>query len=144
MQYDVQAIVNADNAEYHSFLRRGELRRQCCTQCSFVRYPSRPYCPECLSEGFEWKQLDGAGTVEAFVGYLNDAYGPAYDSAWAWREVPYNVALVKLDGGPTILSNVMDSSFEALKPQQDVKPLFVPVSDEYAILRFTPTGESMA
>ncbi len=139
MQYDVSAIVNDGNAAYHSFLRRGDLRMQCCSECGYVRYPSRPDCPECLSAGFEWKRLDGAGILEAFVWYLNDAYDAAYDSAWAWREVPYNVALVKLDGGPTVLSNVMNASFGVLKPGQTVKPLFVPISDEYGILRFTPT-----
>jgi len=140
MTYDVSAIVNPGNAEYHRHLRQGVLKMQACAHCSYVRYPARPYCPECLSDKYEWKALPGTGKVEAFVWYLMDAYDATYDSGWAWREVPYNVSLVKLDDGPTLISNVMDSSFEALKPGQTVAPLFVPISDEFAILRFRPAG----
>ena len=72
--YDVSAIVNGDNAAYHQFLRLGVVKLQCCLACGYIRYPSRPFCPECLSSEAEWKQLPGTGTVEAFVWYLNDAY----------------------------------------------------------------------
>ncbi len=134
--YDVSAIVNRDNAPYHRFLRQGQVKLQCCSQCGYVRYPSRPICPECLSDAAEWRELPGTGAVEAFVWYFNDAYDAGYDTAWAWREIPYNVALVTLDGGPTLLSNVVATTADALTPGQTVRPVFVPVSDEYAILRF--------
>lgn len=139
-QYDVFAIVNGDNAAYHRHLRQGAVRLQRCSSCGYIRYPSRPFCPECLSAEAEWKQLPGTGVAEAFVWYLNDVYDPSYDTAWAWRDIPYNVALVKLDGGPTLLSNVMGASPATLKPGQRVKPLFVPIGDDYGLLRFTLAG----
>ena len=64
----------------------------------------------------------------------------SYDVAWAWREVPYNVALVKLDGGPTMLSNVIGLSANTLKPGQPVQPVYVPISDDYGLLRFMLTS----
>ena len=134
--YDVSTIVNRDTAPYHRFLRQGLVKMQCCSQCGYIRYPSRPTCPECLSDDAEWQSLPGTGTVKACVWYFNDAYDAAYDVAWAWREIPYNVALVKLDSGPTFLSNVVGTTFDALKPGQAIQPVFVPVADDYAILRF--------
>jgi hypothetical protein len=136
MEYDVAAIVNDENAEYHRYLKRGEVRMQCCAGCGYVRYPARPFCPECLSESFAWKPLAGTGIVEAFIWYVTDLYDARYDSAWAWRDVPYNVTLVRLDGGPTLLSNVVGSRFGELQPGQAVTPVFVSISGEFGILRF--------
>ena len=138
--YDVSAVVTPDTAPYHRFLRDGVVKMQGCSRCGFIRYPSRPTCPECLSSEAAWVPLPGTGTAEAAVWYFNDAYDADYDTAWAWREVPYNVALIRLDGGPTFLSNVVATDFEALKPGQAVEPVFVPISDEYAILRFKVAG----
>ncbi|MGI4792717.1 MAG: Zn-ribbon domain-containing OB-fold protein [Janthinobacterium lividum] len=141
--YDVSAIVSADTAPFHRFLRGGTVRMQRCSQCGYIRYPSRPYCPECLSDAAEWATLPGTGKVEAFVWYLNDAYDPEYDAAWAWREVPYNVALITLDGGPTLLSNVVNVDAGGLQPGQPVQPVFVPISPEHAILRFEIAGAAL-
>jgi uncharacterized OB-fold protein len=138
MQYDVQAIVTSETAPYHRFLREGRLKMQCCVDCAHVRHPARPFCPECLSPRYGWKECDGIGTVEAFVWYLNDVYDANYDSTWAWRDIPYNVAIVQLSGGVTVISNVIGSSFEALRPGQTVQPVFVPISDEFGVLRFKP------
>lgn len=134
--YDVSAIVTPDTAPYHRFLRSGAVRMQCCSRCGYIRYPSRPTCPNCLSSDAAWVPLPGTGKAEAFVWYCNDAYDANYDTAWSWRDVPYNVALITLDGGPTLLSNVVGTEFGALKPGQSVQPVFVPISDDYAILRF--------
>ncbi len=66
-----------------------------------------------------------------------------HDDACTWREVAYNVALVKRDAGRTLLPNVVATDLDALKPGQAVQPVFLPISDEYAILRFTAAADAL-
>jgi uncharacterized OB-fold protein len=136
--YDVSAIVNQENAEYHRFLRRGELRLQACGKCSYLRHPARFVCPECLSEELEWKLLSGSARVETFIWYFKNILDRRYTSAWAYQDAPYNVSVIKLAEGPRLVSNVDRTSFEQLRVGQAVKASFVPISDDYAILRFVP------
>lgn len=136
--FNVAAVVNEDNADYHRFLRRGELRLQACGKCGYLRHPARFVCPECLSEESEWKLLSGSATVETFIWYFKNILDRRYTSAWAYQDAPYNVAVIKLAEGPRLISNVDRTSFEQLKAGQMVKASFVPISEDYAILRFVP------
>jgi uncharacterized OB-fold protein len=79
---------------------RGELLFQRCTACGEPRLPSREECPTCLSPDAEWEVATGSGTIVSWV-----VYHHAYDPALADR-VPYAVALVQLDEGPRLLTNV--------------------------------------
>ena len=84
------------------------LRLQRCTRCQAVRYPTAPVCPECLSMENEWVDDAGRATLWSFCIY-HRAYDPAFRAA-----VPYNVALVELEAGPRLISNVLRVEPEAL------------------------------
>ena len=139
-EYKVSAIVNDENAPYHRFLKKRELKLQRCSGCGYVRYPIRWICPECLSEKYEWQAVSGAARVETFIWYFKDVLDPRYTNDWSYRDVPYNVAIVKLPEGPRILTNIVDMKFGELKMGQPVTPFFVDISDDFAILRFKPRG----
>lgn len=138
VDYDVSAIVNVDNAEYHRHLRRGELRVQACMRCGFLRSPPRFVCPECLSQDTEWRRLSGSGTVETFIWYFKNILDRRYTNDWSYQDAPYNVAIVQLEEGPRVLTNIDETNFDCLRAGQRVIAKFVPISHEYAILRFTP------
>ena len=137
-EFDVSAIVNDENRDYHRFLKRHEFRLQRCSHCGYLRPPASRDCPECLSDAFVWEQLNGSGIVQTFIWYLEDVLDERYTSAWAYRDVPYNVAIVKLDEGPQLITNIEKTSFGVLKAEQRVAPVFVEISGEYGILRFAP------
>jgi hypothetical protein len=80
------------------------LRFQHCRQCGYVRSPESPLCPECLSEESDWLEDSGAGTIWSWCIYYR-----AYDDAFK-EVVPYNVALVELDSGPRLISNVLNTN----------------------------------
>lgn len=136
--FNVTAIVKDDNAEYHRHLRRGELRVQCCRTCGYLRYPQRFVCPECLSEDSDWKQLSGHATVETFVWYFKNILDRRYTQDWSYQDAPYNVAVVRLDEGPRLITNIENTAFGDLKAGARVEALFVSISEQYSILRFTP------
>lgn len=76
-----------------------ELQR--CDACGYLRFPRSPVCPECLGRDAHLEADTGHGTIWSFCVY-HRAFDPAFAEA-----VPYNVALVELDAGPRVLSNVL-------------------------------------
>lgn len=79
----------------------GTLRFLRCSRCGYLRSPRGTRCPECLSTDAGWQADAGTGTVWSFCVYRR-AFQPAFANA-----LPYNVALVELDSGPRLVSNVL-------------------------------------
>lgn|GEM_PF-486583 len=132
-----EAIPSARDC-YHRFLRQGELRMERCDSCGYIRLPGRSICPECLNGASSWHLLSGEGSVQCFVWYMKDLLDTRYVTTWAYTNVPYNVALVRLREGPTVITNVVDVTHASLSYGMTVQARFVPVSEKYAILRFRP------
>jgi uncharacterized OB-fold protein len=80
----------------------GILRLQRCDECSYLRYPPAGRCPECLSREWTWVDDSGAGSIWSFAVYHRAFTKPFADL------LPYNVALVELDSGPRLITNVLD------------------------------------
>ena len=100
----VLASSGADDPLLVELRRRGEggqLVLQRCDGCGYVRYPPAPVCPECLSPDAAWVTDPGAGEIWSYC-----VYHRAYTKEFA-DLVPYAVALVTLDSGPTIVTNVV-------------------------------------
>jgi uncharacterized protein len=89
-------------APFWSAAAEGRLILQRCDNCgSYVHYP-RSHCPRCLSSDLEWCESAGDGTVYSFTVVHRAAPG-------AGLTAPYVVALIELDGGVRLLSNVVGS-----------------------------------
>jgi uncharacterized protein len=76
------------------------LRVQRCRACGNAWLPPREACPECLSPDPAWEEASGRGTVVSWV-----VYHKAYHDAFRDR-VPYNVAVVELEEGARLITNV--------------------------------------
>jgi uncharacterized OB-fold protein len=118
------------NRPFWDGCRDGVLKLQRCTSCGHLRYPIAAVCPRCMKSGVAWEQLSGRGTVFSFV-----VFHHAYNDAWRDR-IPYNVALVELEEGPTVLSNVVGVDPEDLRIGLPVAAVFEPMTDELSVLRF--------
>jgi uncharacterized OB-fold protein len=79
----------------------GTLRFLRCSRCGYLRHPPGTRCPECLSTEARGEADPGTGAVWSFCVY-HRAFRPAFRDA-----LPYNVALVELDSGPRLVSNVL-------------------------------------
>jgi len=80
----------------------------------------------------EWRPSTGHGTVVSYtVCRLPVAESYADD-------VPYVVALIKLDEGPTMMSNVVGCDPETVATGMPVEVIFEDWSDEISIPQFRP------
>ena len=111
-------MIDEGNKAFWDACAAGELRVQRCITCGHLRYPISTVCPECLSEDAAWELLSGRGTVVSFCIFRH-----AYNEAWRDR-LPYNVALIQLEEGPRMLSNVHGVSPDEIRVGLEVKVAF--------------------
>ncbi len=110
----------------------GELRLQKCANCGHIRYPVSAICPDCWSADYDWTAVTGRGTVQSYI-----VFERAYHEEWACR-VPYTVALIELDEGPVLVSNVVGVQPSAVRVGQPVTVVFERRSATAALPQFTP------
>jgi uncharacterized OB-fold protein len=117
--------------EYWEGCLKGELRLQHCGSCGTWRFPPEPICPKCLSTDYRWEPASGRGTVWSWIIMHRDYFPGLKD------QLPYNVALIRLDEGPMLISNV-DCPRDRISCDMPVAVFFERISDDYALPRFRP------
>lgn len=101
--------IDASTQEFWDGARRGVLRIKRCRACGAAHYYPRPFCPVCWSTDVDWIDTAGTGTLYTYsVVHVNDL--PSFR-----ERVPYVVAIVELDEGPRIETNVVDCPFDELR-----------------------------
>jgi uncharacterized OB-fold protein len=88
------------NQPYWSGLDEGELRYQRCNVCGNAWLPAREECPRCLEDDWTWRPSAGRGRIISWVVY-HQAVHPSFAD-----RLPYNVAVVELDEGPRVITNI--------------------------------------
>lgn len=91
--------VTPDTEFFWNGLKEHRLLIQRCAGCGALRHPPRPMCPRCNS--LEWNIVEsaGRGSVYSFVLPRHPDFGFAD---------PHIVALVELDEGTRIVTNLVD------------------------------------
>jgi uncharacterized OB-fold protein len=108
----------------------GTLRLQRCGACGHIRFPLDEICPRCLSPEYEWAAMSGRATVQTFVRFHR-----AYDPSWEDR-VPYVVALIELDEGPVMISNVIGDGATSVKVGDPVEVVYDVKNADAALAQF--------
>lgn len=121
-----------ENRPFWESARRHALRLQKCTSCDTYRYPVAPYCPECLSEDAEWVPVSGKATVFGFT-IIHQRYHPYFAD-----KVPYNVAVVELEEGPKLVTNIVDIANENIRIGMPVTITYQEVVDGFTLPKFRP------
>lgn len=105
-----------------------------CKSCGTFRLPPNAICYQCQSEGVDWIELAGTGTVFSFT-VIRHPLHP--DLA---HVVPYVSAIVELDGtqgeGARMLANIIDCEPEELEIGSKVAITFEHVNDDMSTPRF--------
>ncbi|MGA7489581.1 MAG: OB-fold domain-containing protein [Xanthobacteraceae bacterium] len=128
----IRPTVNDVNRPFWDGCRRGVLLLQRCSHCGRLRYPAGAVCPDCLAAEAQWQAVSGRGKVFSFV-VFHRAYHPAWEG-----KVPYNVALIELDEGPIMLSNVVATDNAQLAVGLPVAVAFETVDESLSIPVFKP------
>ena len=127
-------IPVADEASEPFFAgaKEHKLMLQRCTQCGRHRLPGRERCADCWSTESEWAQASGRGKLYTF-GVMHQQYHPAFAEV-----TPYNYAIVELEEGPRLVTNIVDCPSDELRTDMPVEAVFDAVSEETTLARFRP------
>ena len=112
--------------------REGKLVLSRCRQCGERRLPPRPICSSCLGREHEWVESSGRGTVYSY-NRMHQLYHPGFAG-----DVPYVVALVELEDGGRIISNLRDCPAERIAIGLPVEVVFERRSEEVTLPLFRP------
>ena len=123
-------LLNDDNHAFWGAARQGRLVTQKCQRCGQLRHPPRPMCPVCHSLDFEFIDLSGQGVVYSYA-ILHHPQNPAF-------EYPVLAALVDLDEGVRVLSNLVDVDPRDISIGMSVTVDFRPTRHDGAVPVFKP------
>jgi uncharacterized OB-fold protein len=124
---------DADSAAFWAASLEGRLVLQRCTACGSVQHPPRAFCVECHG-AVETIEASGRGTVYSRTVIRQNLARPFRDL------VPYVVALVDLDEGPRLMTNVVGCDPDDVAIGARVRVRFERVSDDAAIPLFELDG----
>jgi uncharacterized OB-fold protein len=131
MEYKKPIPVPSDESRpYWDALRDKQLLMPRCDDCGHRWFPPSLLCPKCNSSAWEWTPVSGKGRIFSFVVY-HRVYHPAFAS-----EVPYAVAVIELDEGPRMYSNVVGMPPDKLACDMKVEVIYEPISDEITLPKF--------
>jgi|SRR5699024_115737 len=100
--------IDNDSKVFWDGCNDGKLLIQYCNDCNRYIYYPRICCPHCMSSNFEWKESNGRGRVYS---YTIVRYGaPGFQ-----EDVPYIVALVELNEGVRMITNIIDCNLNDIK-----------------------------
>jgi uncharacterized OB-fold protein len=102
-----------------------------CEACKTVAFPPTVACGNCGQQAFTWAPMSGRGKVYSFVVY-HRVYHPAFAD-----KVPYVVAVVELEEGPRIISNIVGMPIADVVCELPVTVVYDEVRDGYLIPKFT-------
>jgi hypothetical protein len=125
-------ILTDDNHAFWDAAKEGRLVTQRCVGCGRLQHPPRPMCPSC--HGIEQEVLDLAGTGVVYsYSILHHPQHPSFD-------YPVIAALVDLDEGVRIVSNLVDIPASEVRIGLPVAVRFEPTCDDMAVPVFGPRG----
>ncbi len=133
---DYQLPIPVADEESEPFFRGAQERKLMllrCSRCGAYRLPGRDRCLDCWSTESTWTQASGRGKLYSF-GVMHQQYHPAFASV-----IPYNFAIVELEEGPRLMSNVIGCANEDLRVDMAVEAAYDDVSEETTLVRFRPS-----
>ena len=124
---------DALNTPYWDGLAQGALPFQRCSTCGHAWLPARGECPACLGDQWQWEKTGGGAKLISWVVY-HTAFHPAFA-----KRLPYNVAIIELDEGPRLISNLVGTAdAKTFKIDQRLR-LVIEDEGGTAVPRFTPS-----
>lgn len=122
-----------ETAHYWEGTRQGELRLQKCESCANVYFPPRPFCPACASREVRVFAASGRGRLFSYV--ISHRAAPGFTA-------PYAIAVVELEEGPRLMSNIVGcpQTPEALQLDMPLEVQFEKLDEAITLPVFRPAS----
>ncbi len=108
--------------------KEGKLRVQKCADCNAYIFIPAPCCSNCLGESLEWVDSSGRGELYSYT-VVHRPQQPSFN-------VPYIVAVIELEEGWYMLSNLQDIAPEEVEIGMPLEVVFEKRSPEITLPLF--------
>ena len=131
MRFDLPT-PEADTQPFWDAAAEGRLLLRRCDDCDATYFYPRSFCPSCWSDNVSWAVASGRATLYTWsVVHANDL--PPFA-----ERVPYVAAVVELEEGPRMMTNVVDCDAEDLRVGMDLVVSFETRTDDVTVPLFRP------
>lgn len=127
---DVLPTPTALTEPFWQAARERRLVRPVCDECGRNFFTPQLVCPACLSAAWAYRQSSGLGTVYSST-VIHRSPTPAI-------RVPYQLAIIDMDEGWTLLSNIVDAGPTPIDIGARVAVTWLDLNDNWTLPVFTP------
>lgn len=118
-------VVTVETQTFWDAARQGRFMVPVCTACGKAHWYPRAVCPFCDSGKVEWRDASGKGAIYTF-------------SVMRRAKEPYVIAYVTLAEGPTMMTNIVDCDFDALRIGEQVAVVLAETENGPPVPMFKP------
>lgn len=126
----IPPVPDRDDQYFWTGVEEGRLLARRCAHCSFLQHPPSPMCPKCGSVDWLIQELSGRGVVYSWIVSRHPSEA---------ESSPRIVALVELEEGPRLVSNLQDVTVPAVVTGMPVELAFAEF-DGVKLPQFRPVG----
>ena len=126
-------VITEENRPFWEGCKRGVLLLQYCEACGRYQFYPRLYCMQCGASTLHWEQASGRGVIYSYT-IISQDKSPEFG-----YDTPYNVAIIELEEGPRLMSNIVDATPADLRVELPVTVVFDAISDTISLPRFRLT-----
>jgi uncharacterized OB-fold protein len=122
-----------ETEHYWNGAREGKLLLQKCKSCTKAYFPPRPFCPGCGCR--EVAIVESSGRASLYSYAIQHRAVPGFAA-------PYAIAVVTLEEGPRMMTNIVDcpQTPEALQLDMPLEVTFQQINETVTLPVFRPMG----
>jgi uncharacterized OB-fold protein len=125
--------IEDESRPFWEAARNGHFLIARCSSCERAHHYPRPFCPFCWSEEVSWVEASGRATLYTYsTVHVNDL--PPFA-----ERVPYVAAVVDLEEGPRVMTNLVDCEPSELRIGMALVVTFRELTPEISAPVFRPT-----
>lgn len=128
--------VDAETEPFWAAAGEQRLLLRRCNACGKASFYPRRFCPLCWSTEVVWEQASGRAALYTWSVVHGNDLPPFRD------RVPYVAAVVDLDEGPRMMTNVVNCEPDALEVGMALQVTYERRTDEITVPVFEPLGRS--
>lgn len=123
-------VIDADTEQFWAAAREHRLLVQFCTKCNHAIHYPRALCPRCWNRDLEWRESCGRGEIYSYT-VSRRAPVPAFAD-----QIPLVVALIDLDEGARMMSNIVTDDPSKIRIGQRVRVVFHDIDEDFTLPKF--------
>jgi uncharacterized OB-fold protein len=123
---------NSETKPFWDGCKKHQLKFQKCKTCLYVRWPPSIICPKCHSPEVAWILARGRGKIYTYA-IFHQVFHKEFKN-----DIPYIVAVVELEEGPRLITNIIGCSPDIITCDMPVEVVWEDVTKKVSLPKFKP------